>query len=81
YLTDLASIALLLLPLTLYNALAIFLGHASRILGGSEVSQLLFHLSDILINLYPTAFCIVAGYYLSHKVNVSSAIIIIYSLV
>ncbi|HHF2871257.1 TPA: EAL domain-containing protein [Vibrio diabolicus] len=81
YLTDLASIALLLLPLTLSNALAIFLGHASRILGGAEVSQLLFHLSDILINLYPTAFCIVAGYYLSHKVNVSSAIIIIYSLV
>ncbi|MCV5657304.1 hypothetical protein OFN54_38750, partial [Escherichia coli] len=31
YLTDLASIALLLLPLTLSNALAILLGHAFRV--------------------------------------------------
>ncbi|ETY41113.1 diguanylate cyclase/phosphodiesterase 2 domain protein, partial [Vibrio parahaemolyticus EKP-028] len=54
YLTDLASIALLLLPLTLSNALAILLGHAFRVAGLGDVSLLLFHLSDILINLYPT---------------------------
>ncbi|AXY02777.1 EAL domain-containing protein [Vibrio alfacsensis] len=81
YLTDLASIALLLLPLTLSNALAIFLGHVCRVSGLAELSQLLFHVSDILINLYPSAFCVVAGYYLSHKTNVSSAVFIIYSLV
>ncbi|WP_222100568.1 hypothetical protein, partial [Vibrio parahaemolyticus] len=45
-----------------------------------DVSLLLFHLSDILINLYPTAFCVVAAYYLSHKANVSSVVLIIYSL-
>ncbi|GAB7228152.1 EAL domain-containing protein [Vibrio sp. D401a] len=81
YLTDLASIALLLLPLILSNALAIFLGHAFRLTGWGELSQLLFHVSDILINLYPSAFCVVAGYYLSHKTNVSSAVFIIYSLI
>ncbi|WP_039975728.1 EAL domain-containing protein [Vibrio jasicida] len=81
YLTDLASIALLLLPLTLSNALAVFLGHAFRLSGWVELSQMLFHLSDILINLYPSAFCVVAGYYLSHKTNVSSAVFIIYSLI
>ena len=79
YLTDLASIALLLLPLTLSNALAIFLGHIFRLTGLADLSQLLFHVSDILINLYPSAFCVVAGYYLSHKTNVSSALFIIYS--
>ncbi|HCG8129687.1 TPA: PTS sugar transporter subunit IIC/EAL domain-containing protein [Vibrio parahaemolyticus] len=81
YLTDLASIALLLLPLTLSNALAILLGHAFRVVGLGDVSLLLFHLSDILINLYPTAFCVVAAYYLSHKANVSSVVLIIYSLI
>lgn len=81
YLTDLASIALLLLPLTLSNALAIFLGHVFRLTGLADLSQLLFHVSDILINLYPSAFCVVAGYYLSHKTNVSSALFIIYSLI
>lgn len=81
YLTDLASIALLLLPLTLSNALAILLGHAFRVAGLGDVSLLLFHLSDILINLYPTAFCVVAAYYLSHKANVSSVVLIIYSLI
>ncbi|MGR5130964.1 EAL domain-containing protein [Vibrio alfacsensis] len=81
YLTDLASIALLLLPLTLSNALAIFLGHAFRLSEFAELSRILFHVSDILINLYPTAFCVVAGYYLSHKTNVSSAVFIIYSMI
>ena len=81
YLTDLASITLLLLPLTLSNALAIFLGHAFRLSEFVELSQLLFHVSGILINLYPLAFCLVAGYYLSHKTNVSSAVFIIYSMI
>ena len=81
YLTDLASIALLLLPLILSNALAVFFGHVFRFTGLMDLSQLLFHVSDILINLYPSAFCVVAGYYLSHKTNVSSAVFIIYSLI
>ncbi len=71
----------LVVTLTLSNALAVFLGHAFRLSGWVELSQMLFHLSDILINLYPSAFCVVAGYYLSHKTNVSSAVFIIYSLI
>ncbi|AUI88470.1 diguanylate phosphodiesterase [Vibrio azureus] len=81
YFTDLASIALLLLPLTMSNALAIFLGHLFRLSGWMEGAQVLFHVADILVNLYPTAFCIVAGYYLSYKTRASSAVCIIYSLI
>ncbi|MGS0675592.1 EAL domain-containing protein [Shewanella sp. 0m-4] len=80
YLTDLAAIALLLLPITLANSLAMLLGHAFRVMEINYVSELLFYISNILINLYPTTFCIVASYYLSQKANASSAIFIIYAL-
>lgn len=80
YLYDLSAIALLLLPLTLSNATAILLGHAFNFAGIGEISGLLFHLSNLLINIYPLAFCVIAGYYLSHKTAFSSATFIIYSL-
>ncbi|GIU20088.1 MULTISPECIES: EAL domain-containing protein [unclassified Shewanella] len=81
YLSDLAAIALLLLPITLASSLAMLLGHAFRVLEIASASELLFYVSDILINLYPTTFCVVASYYLSQKTNASSAIFIIYALV
>ncbi|MCG9730399.1 EAL domain-containing protein [Shewanella sp. Isolate13] len=81
YLSDLAAIALLLLPITLANSLAMLLGHAFRVMEINYASELLFYISNILINLYPTAFCVVASYYLSQKTNASSAIFIIYALV
>ncbi|WP_299809061.1 EAL domain-containing protein [uncultured Shewanella sp.] len=81
YLSDLAAIALLLLPITLASSLAMLLGHAFRVIEINHVSELLFYVSDILINLYPTTFCVVASYYLSQKTNASSAIFIIYALV
>ena len=81
YLSDLAAIALLLLPITLANSLAMLLGHAFNLLELDYVSKLMFYVSNILINLYPTTFCIVASYYLAQKTNASSAIFIIYALV
>lgn len=48
YLTDLASIALLLLPLTLSNALAILLGHAFRVVGLGDVSLLLLDRKSVV---------------------------------
>ncbi|MCL1140589.1 EAL domain-containing protein [Shewanella pneumatophori] len=81
YLSDLAAIALLLLPITLANSLAMLLGHGFSALEIDYVSELLFYVSNILINLYPTTFCIIASYYLSQKTNASSAIFIIYGLV
>ncbi|MCK8046213.1 EAL domain-containing protein [Shewanella sp. 1CM18E] len=81
YLSDLAAIALLLLPITLANSLAMLLGHGFSALEIDYVSELLFYISNILINLYPTTFCIIASYYLSQKTNASSAIFIIYGLV
>ena len=81
YLSDLAAIALLLLPITLANSLTMLLGHAFSLIEINYVSELMFYVSNILINLYPTTFCIVACYYLSQKTNASSAIFIIYGLV
>lgn len=80
YLHDLSAIALLLLPLTLANATAILFGHAFRLLDYSAVSTVLFQLSNMLINIYPLSFCVVAGYYLSHKTSINSAVFIIYSI-
>ncbi|MGF1725589.1 EAL domain-containing protein [Photobacterium nomapromontoriensis] len=80
YLHDISAIAILLLPLTLSNAVALLLGHAFRYGDLMEVANLLFRLSDVLINLYPLSLCVVTSYYLSHKTNINSAIYIIYSL-
>lgn len=81
YVYDLSAIALLLLPLTLSNALAILLGHTFNVLELPFISGLCFHLSNLLINIYPLSFCVIAGYYLSHKTTFNSALFIIYSLV
>lgn len=81
YIYDLSAIALLLLPLTLSNAIAVFLGHSFNLFEFKAASTLFFHLSNLLINIYPLSFCVIAGYYLSHKTTFSSASFIIYSLV
>lgn len=80
YIYDLSAIALLLLPLTLSNATAVLLGHLFNFFEFKELSSLLFHLSNLLINIYPLSFCVIAGYYLSHKTTFSSATFIIYAL-
>ncbi|MGL6171450.1 MAG: EAL domain-containing protein [Vibrio sp.] len=80
YFTDLTSLALLLLPLTLLNGLILLTGHIIN-LSGHSLTQSLFNISNIIINLYPTAFCLIIGYYLSLKVNVSSAAFILLSFI
>ncbi|WP_422836545.1 EAL domain-containing protein [Aliivibrio finisterrensis] len=80
YIYDLSAIALLLLPLTLSNAIAVLLGHTFNQLDYAAASNLFFHLSNLLINIYPLSFCVIAGYYLSHKTTFSSASFIIYSV-
>ncbi|MDE1513676.1 EAL domain-containing protein [Vibrio sp. dsl-7] len=80
YLTDLTALALLLLPLTLLNGLILLAGHILNLFGHT-LTQSLFDVSNIIINLYPTAFCLIIGYYLSLKVNVSSATFILLCLI
>lgn len=80
YFYDLSAIALLLLPLTLSNALAVLLGHTFQLLELPFISGLCFHLSNLLINIYPLSFCIITSYYLSHKTTFNNALFIIYSL-
>ncbi|MGL4380547.1 MAG: hypothetical protein ACRCTB_05705 [Vibrio sp.] len=79
YFTDLTSLALLL-PLTLLNGLILLTGHIIN-LSEHSLTQSLFNVSNIIINLYPTAFCLIIGYYLSLKVNVSSAAFILLSFI
>lgn len=80
YLYDLSAIALLLLPLTLANAIAILLGYSFNYFEYNAASSLFLQLSHLLINLYPLSFCLISGYYLSHKTTFSSASFIIYSV-
>lgn len=80
YLHDISAIAILLLPLTLANAVALLSGHMFRHVNYMEIANTLFRLSEVLINIYPLALCVVTSYYLSHKTNINSAIFIIYSL-
>ncbi|KLV00331.1 diguanylate phosphodiesterase [Photobacterium aphoticum] len=80
YLRDISAIAVLLLPLTLANAVAVLLGHGFRYADYSDIASMFFRLSDMLINIYPLALCVVTSYYLSHKTNINSAIFIIYSV-
>lgn len=80
YIYDLSSIALLLLPLTLANAIMVLFAHGLNFIEFNELSSVLFNLSNVLINIYPLSFCIVAGYYLSHKTTLNSASFIIYTL-
>ncbi|MGL4919560.1 MAG: hypothetical protein ACRC43_03270, partial [Plesiomonas shigelloides] len=80
YLYDISAIALLLLPLTLANALTVLSGQALSYAHWPAAAAQLFHLSDILINLYPLALCVVISYYLSHKTSFNSAAFILYAL-
>lgn len=81
YLHDISAIALLLLPMTLANAIAMLTGQGFARAGWGETASLFFRLSDLLINLYPLALCVVTSYYLSHKSSLNSAAFLVYSLV
>ncbi|MGL4932281.1 MAG: EAL domain-containing protein [Aeromonas sp.] len=80
YLHDISAIALLLLPLTLVNALSILIGQGLTNAGYPDLAGLMFRLSNILINLYPLALCIITSYYLSHRSTINTGTFIVYAL-
>ena len=61
YMYDISTIALLLLPLTLTNSLSVLLGQGFAHADYTTISHLLFQLSNILINIYPLALCVLTA--------------------
>ncbi|MGL5947956.1 MAG: EAL domain-containing protein [Aeromonas sp.] len=80
HLHDISAIALLLLPLTLTNALSLLLGQGFSRAGFPETGQLFHQLSSLLVNFYPLALCVVISFYLSNKSVLNSGAFIIYAL-
>ncbi|MGL5345502.1 MAG: EAL domain-containing protein [Plesiomonas sp.] len=81
YIRDISIIFLILLPLTLSNAIAIFSAHTLNYIDFPDLAHAVFRLSDLLIGIYPIALCVITTYYLSHKKSTNSVIAIIYALV
>ncbi|MDD1779841.1 EAL domain-containing protein [Enterovibrio sp. ZSDZ35] len=81
YVRDISIVFLLLLPLTICNAISLFSGHFLNFAEQGELAKRFFYFSDLLIGVYPIALCIITTYYLSSKHNVSPLIVIPYALV
>lgn len=81
YVRDISIVFLLLLPLTVCDAISIFVGHFLNFADLPQLAQKFFYFSDLLIGIYPTALCITTTYYLSTKHNVNPMVVVPYSLV
>lgn len=81
YVRDISIVFLLLLPLTICNAISIFVGHFLNFAAMPDIAQKFFYFSNLLIGIYPTALCIITTYYLSTKHNVNPMVVVPYSLV
>ncbi|HHP5490750.1 TPA: EAL domain-containing protein [Aeromonas veronii] len=81
YMYDISTIALLLLPLTLTNSLSVLLGQGFSHANYNATSHLFFQLSNILINIYPLALCVLTSYYLSHKSSINTGAFIVYTII
>ncbi len=81
YVRDISIVFLLLLPLTICNAMSVFVGHFLNFSDFPEIAKKFFYFSDLLIGIYPTALSVITTYYLSTKHNVSPMVVVPYALV
>ncbi len=81
YVRDISIVFLLLLPLTISNAISIFFGYFLNFTHFPELAQKFFYFSNLLIAIYPTALCLITTYYLSSKNNISAMVVMPYALV
>ncbi|PMN64301.1 EAL domain-containing protein [Enterovibrio norvegicus] len=79
YIRDISIVFLLLLPLTICNAISIFVGHALNISHFPELAKKFFYFSDLLIGIYPSVLCIVTTYYLSSKHSINPMVVVPYA--
>ncbi|WP_407333896.1 EAL domain-containing protein [Enterovibrio sp. 27052020O] len=80
YVRDISFVFLLLLPLTICNAISIFVGHSLNASNFPFAAQQFFYFSNILIGVYPTALCLITTYYLSSKHSVNPMVVVPYAL-
>ncbi|MCG3885803.1 EAL domain-containing protein [Photobacterium leiognathi] len=80
YIKDISIIFLLLLPLTICNAITIFVGHSLNMAEFSDAANKFFYLSNLLIAIYPITLCIVTSYYISTKHGMNAMVVVPYSL-
>ncbi|MGL4515940.1 MAG: EAL domain-containing protein [Shewanella sp.] len=80
YMYDISAIALLLLPLTLTNAIIVLIGQGLLRVGYGDAAHQLFSCSTLLINLYPLSMCVITSYYLSRRTSFNSGSFIIFTL-
>ncbi|CAM3708427.1 EAL domain-containing protein [Parendozoicomonas haliclonae] len=80
YAYDIASLALLLLPLTLSSSLTFGVGNLFEYLELGTAAAFVLYISKLLHNLYPLCMCIIVAYYFSHKTSLGSVNFIFYSL-
>nr|WP_318502298.1 EAL domain-containing protein [Photobacterium leiognathi] len=80
YIKDISIIFLLLLPLTICNAITIFVGHSLNMAEFSDAANKFFYFSNLLIAIYPITLCIVTSYYISTKHGMNAMVVVPYSL-
>nr|WP_318420050.1 EAL domain-containing protein [Photobacterium leiognathi] len=80
YIKDISIVFLLLLPLTICNAITIFVGHALNMADFSVAANKFFYLSNLLIGIYPITLCIITSYYISTKHAMNAMVVVPYSL-
>lgn len=81
YVRDISIVFLMLLPLTISNAISIFFGYFLNFTGFPELAIKSFYFSDLLIAIYPTSLCLITTYYLSSKNNMNAMVVMPYALV
>ncbi|MZG56656.1 EAL domain-containing protein [Photobacterium lucens] len=80
YIKDISIVFLLLLPLTICNAITIFVGHALNIADFADAANKFFYFSNLLIGIYPITLCIITSYYIATKHGVNAMVVVPYSL-
>ncbi|WP_429739471.1 EAL domain-containing protein [Enterovibrio makurazakiensis] len=80
YVRDISIVFLLILPLTICNAMSIFVGHALNFSNFPSVAKQFFDFSNMLIGVYPTVLCLISTYYLSSKHSVNPMVVTPYAL-
>lgn len=81
YIRDISIVFLMLLPLTICNAISIFFGYFLNYINIPESAEKFFYFSDLLIGIYPTALCLITAHYLSSKKNINPMVLMPYALV
>lgn len=80
YIRDISIVFLLLLPLTICNAITLFAGYVLQLVDFSTLADKFFYFSNLLIGIYPIALCLITSYYIATKHGVNAMVVVPYSL-